>query len=88
MNKPSFNAIVCALEVGECASKVRQVDPKKRLQDIPDFMPEFMQQLRNAVAPAVATAKLKVGGEYTVEVGDVRMATGAVYAVAVITRTA
>lgn len=82
----SFNALVQELNPGETVSKVREVDPTITVARLPDEMPEIRQQVRNSVAPAVARAKQITGGTYSVEVGDVIMPTGAMYAVAVVKR--
>ncbi len=84
----SFNAQVQELNPGESVSKVRMVDVTMTVDRLPDEMPALRQQVRNSVAPAVARAKEIVGGDYTVEVGDVVMPSGKLYVVAVVTRTA
>lgn len=88
MNKPSFNSIVCTLGVGECASKVRQIDSKTRIKELPEFIAEIRQQQRNAITTAVSAAKAKAGGTYSIEVGDCIMPNGTMYVVGVVTRTA
>ena len=83
----SFQAQVNALLVGECASKVRTVDPKMPVSKIPTEMPVLRQQLRNSVTPAVTRAKAQFGGSYSIEVGDMISPQGRYYVVAVVTRT-
>ena len=83
---PSFQAQVNALSIGESVSRVRPVNPKLKVSEIPEEMPGLRQQLRNAVTPAVTRAKATVGGSYSIEVGDFISPSGKFYAVAVVTR--
>lgn len=83
---PSFNALVLALDVGDCVSKVRKIDSSAPLSSIPEMLPGVRQQVRSACAPAIARAKLQTGGTYSVEVGDTPMPGGNYYVVAVVTR--
>ncbi len=84
---PSFNALVLALDVGDCVSKVRKIDSSAPLSSIPELLPSVRQQVRSACAPAIARAKQQTGGTYAVEVSDTAMPGGNYYVVAVVTRT-
>lgn len=75
------------LAPGECVAQVRAVDQTMTVARLPEEMPALRQQLRNAVTPAVTRAKEATGNTYTIEVGDVQMPSGMLYAVAVVTHT-
>lgn len=83
----AFSTRVLMLAPGECVAQVRAVDQTMTVARLPEEMPALRQQLRNAVTPAVTRAKEATGNTYTIEVGDVQMPSGMLYAVAVVTRT-
>jgi hypothetical protein len=78
---------VLTLGPGESACRTKPIDQTLTIARIPEEMPALRQQLRNAVTPAVTRAKEATGNAYTIEVGDVQMPSGMLYAVAVVTRT-
>jgi hypothetical protein len=82
----SFDQQVRKLEPGEFITKARAVNNGLTLGELPRELVEIRQQLRNAVAPAVARAKAATEGIYTTEIGEVTMPTGNLFVVAVITR--
>ena len=82
-----FSAQVLALAPGESACRTKAIDQTMTVARFPEEMPALRQQLRNAVTPAVARAREATGNTYTIEVGDVQMPSGMLYAVAVVTRT-
>jgi hypothetical protein len=84
---PSFAHQVLTLGPGESACRTKPIDQTLTIARIPEEMPTLRQQLRNAVTPAVTRAKEATGNAYTIEVGDVQMPSGMLYAVAVVTRT-
>lgn len=84
---PSFAHQVLTLGPGESACRTKPIDQTLTIARIPEEMPALRQQLRNAVTPAVARAKEATGNVYSIEVGDVQMPSGMLYAVAVVTRT-
>lgn len=83
----SMRSQVEALGVDQIASKIQPVDEGMVLSSYIQKAPELREQLRNSLTSAVANARERTGGTYTIEVGEMVMR-NRLYLVAVITRTA
>lgn len=84
----SFTTAVTNLDIGETATRTMEVDPGITVAAVAQVLPGLRDRLRNNVAPCVRNAKLKTGGEYSVEVSDCWTPKGRLFIVAFLTRTA
>lgn len=82
----SFAGQVEELEVGECCSRIQQLDPNMTMLEFAQQSSELKATLRNNVAPSVRGARKRTGGDYTIEVTTAVTTPGMVYLLAVVTR--
>ena len=83
----SFAAMVSDLEPDQSASRVHRVNPDMSVAEFMAELKGIKDMVRNNVAPAVANAKRKTMGTYSVEVSEVLMPSGMIYVLAIVTRT-
>jgi hypothetical protein len=76
---------IADLEVGKTVSQAERLDGDEATKEV---IQETITRLRNLISPAVARAKKRSGGEYTVEVGKFDTRSLDIIVVAAITRTA
>lgn len=83
----SFSAAVADLEVGDHVAKLHRIDTTLTFNQIKADLDNMRATLRNNTTPAVARARAKTGGSYTIEVGDMMLNSVSWFLVAVVTRT-
>ena len=84
----SFSAAVADLDVGEQVAKLTRIDASLSLDEVQAQMVEMQKTIRNNTVPAVARAKERTGGQYTIEVTDFMTNAKNWFLIAVVTRTA
>lgn len=84
----SFASVISDLDVGETASRAVRVDQSLTLAEYTERYAALREALRNNVAPSVRQAKLRTGGEYSVEVVDTLTPSRSLFIVALVTRIA
>jgi hypothetical protein len=82
----SFASQVAALEPGEHITKSLAVNETVTLRMLPVVLNDMKDALRNNTAPSVRQAKARTGGEYSIEISDMRTLSGRMFVVAVVIR--
>jgi hypothetical protein len=85
-NTVSLTAQITELTIGQCCSRVERLDGDMTMSDFVTMAGDMKARLRNNMAPSVRGAKVKTGGEYTIEVTTTVTVPGYIYLVGIVTR--